>query len=561
MLSIRHDQYYSYADLTELLHDLEARHPALCRVESLGKSWEGRDVWLCTVTNQATGPDTEKPAFWVDGSIHAAELAPASACLYLVDYLLSRYFSDEQVMQCLDTRVFYICPRANPDGGEWALGTPPRTIRSSTRPWPYADEPVGEVVPDDIDGDGRVLWMRVPDPHGVWKIAEQDPRLLVRRDPIESGGQYFRIFPEGRVEGWDGLTLRARPPREGLDLNRNFPAGWQLESEQPGAGPYPTSEPEVRNLVDFIVRHPNITGGVSFHTFSGVLLRPFSHKPDDELPSEDLWTYQALGRRGTELTGYPAISVFHDFRYHPKKVITGAFDDWIYEHRGVFGWTVEIWSPRREAGLEVKDYYEWYREHPVEDDLALLRWSDQQLGGAGFVDWYPFEHPQLGRVELGGWATPHTLRNPPPQKLEAEIARFPAWLVWHLLVSPRLQLLEASASRLGPDTWRVRFAVVNGGWLPTYVTKRAQEAKLVRALSAEIELPEGAVLELGRPRVELGQLEGRAYKWAAPVPWLTDDTDDRTYAEWVVRSSEGGVVTLVARHERAGVVRAELRLE
>ncbi len=31
-----------------------------------------------------------------------------------------------------------------------------------------------------------------------------------------------------------------------------------------------------------------------------------------------------FGRKSTELTGYPTISIFHDFKYHPKEVITGG---------------------------------------------------------------------------------------------------------------------------------------------------------------------------------------------------------------------------------------------
>jgi len=111
---------------------------------------------------------------------------------------------------------------------------------------------------------------------------------------------------------------------------------WRTESEQSGAGPYPTSEPEVHNLVDFIAKHTNITGAVSFHTFSAVLLRPYDDRSDDEFPAEDLWTYKKIGDQGTKMTGYPNISVFHDFKYHPKTVTTGSFDTWIYDHFGVY---------------------------------------------------------------------------------------------------------------------------------------------------------------------------------------------------------------------------------
>ena len=61
----------------------------------------------------------------------------------------------------------------------------------------------------------------------------------------------------------------------------------------------------------------------------------------------------------------------------------------------------------------------------------------------------------------------------------------------------------------------------------------------------------------------LGQLEGRAYKPATPSSWAGwsgDVSDDRLKVEWVVRGGAGGVVQLTARHERAGVVRVQVRL-
>ncbi len=157
----------------------------------------------------------------------------------------------------------------------------------------------------------------------------------------------------------------------------------------------------MRAIVDFIAKHPNITGGITFHTWSGVLLRPYSHQPDDAFPAEDLWAYQKIGAKGTEITGYPNVSVYHDFKYHPKEYISGVFDDWMYDHLGVFAWTVEIWSPQRQAGITDYKFIDWYREHPVEDDLKLLKWSDEVLGGKGYVDWYEFDHPQAGQSGFG----------------------------------------------------------------------------------------------------------------------------------------------------------------
>jgi murein tripeptide amidase MpaA len=449
----------------------------------------------------------------------------------------------------------------NPDGAEWALADRPREIRSVTRPYPYDEDRVeGLAWGEDIDGDGRILQMRVEDPNGAWKAHPDDPRLMIRRDPIETSGKYYRILPEGELKNFDGTTINVYRPKESLDLNRNFPANWRTESEQRGAGEFPTSESESHNLVEFVTRHNNITGFISFHTMSGVLLRGFSDRPDDEQPTEDLWTYEKIGAKGTEITGYPNISTYHEFKYYPKQIITGAFDEWAYEHRGVFSWTVEFWSPMRQAGIENFKYIDWYREHPVEDDFKLLKWNDEVLKGKGFVDWHPYNHPQLGEVELGGWDSLHVWANVPLEFLEKEISPFPDWIVWHALISPKLALRETSITSLSADTFRVRVVVQNEGWLPTYVTKKALERKATRGVIAEIKLPKDAKLVSGNVREELGELEGRSYKTAS-VDETSEGTNERVKVEWVVKAKKGSRVKLTARHDRAGVVRTEVVLK
>ncbi len=554
------DRYYPYAELTDILHSLAEAHPELIQLRSIGKSYEGRDLWLVTATRLATGPADEKPAVWVDANIHATELSPSSAALYLLNKLVTEDGTNDDVTRALDTRTFYVLPRVNPDGAELAMQTPPRWLRSSARPYPFDEEPIEGLRREDIDGNGKLLSMRIMDPNGAWKAHPDEPRLLIRRDATETGGTYYRQLPEGRLTNFDGVQIKLQKTKEGLDLNRNFPSEWRPEGEQGGAGEFPASEPEVRAMVEFIVKHPNICGAVTFHTLSGVLLRPYGTKPDSDMIPEDLWAYEKIGAKGTELTGYPAVSVFHDFKYHPKEVITGVFDDWMYDHLGVFAWTTELWSPQRQAGIEGYKFIEWFREHPVEDDLKMIAWNDEKLDGLGFVPWTAFEHPDLGPVEIGGWDYAYCFRNPPPHLLEAEIAPHADWLLWQALITPKLELLSAEAKPLGGGLYRVRLVVQNTGWLPTHVSKRALERKSVRPLIAEITLPEGATLHTGKVREELGQLEGRVGKPASGFSPVADPTDDRAHCDWVVHAPDGGTVNLTARHPRAGVVRAEVKL-
>lgn len=557
----RFDVFYKHDDLTRLLQSYAQALPTLVEVRSIGKSHEGRDIWVVIITSKATGADVDKPAFWVDGNIHAAELTASTACLYWLHKLATGYAKDPQVTQLLDTRVVYIVPRLNPDGAELALADRPRHIRSSTRPYPWDEQPVDGLTVEDVDGDGRMLMMRVPDPHGTYKKCPDEPRLMVPRDPGEFGGEYYRLIPEGTLKNFDGLKIWVNPDREGLDLNRNFPAYWRQEFEQQGAGPYPTSEPEVRAMVDFITQHPNIGAAVSFHTHSGVILRPMGTQADDDMTPEDLWQYKRFSDLGAKLTGYPAISIFHDFKYHPKQVITGT-QDWVYEHLGALFWTVEIWAPNKEAGINDYQWIEWYRDHPVEDDKKLLKWSDEQCGGKAHVDWYPFNHPQLGRVELGGWDKMNYWRNPPAHLREREAARFPAWLQQIALSLPKLEVLRAEVRALGPDSWRVRFAVANSGYLPSYVTKRALERKTVRGVVFQILLPKGASLISGKERTKGTQLEGHAPKGSLQA-FMPDRniTGDRAMIEWIVKAPNGTIVGLTATADRAGTVRTEVTLD
>ena len=558
------DTFPRHPELTALLQAYAEARPDIVELRTIGRSHEGREIWLVVLTRRATGADTGKPAFWVDGNIHAAELTACTAALYYLHHLCAGDGADARITHLLDTRVIYLCPRLNPDGAELALAAVPRFIRSSTRPYPFDEHPVDGMTLQDVDGDGRVLYMRMPDPHGTYKKHPSEPRLMIPREPGEIGGEYWRVIPEGLIENWDGVRMRLNRDREGLDLNRNFPSQWRQEFEQLGAGPYPASEPEVRAMVDFCVAHPNIGAAVSFHTHSGVIIRPMGTTSDEDMTPEDLWMIKRLSAIGEQLTGYPAISGFHDFKYHPKEVITGT-QDWLYEHLGALCWTVELWAPNKEAGIEKYDWIHWYRDHPPEDDLKLLKWSDEQCDGQAHVDWKPFDHPQLGPVEIGGWDRMNFWRNPPPHLREREAARFPAWLTQLALALPRLEVLQARAEAIGDDggipTWRVRLAVANAGYLPAYVTRRAKERQVVRGTVFEITLPEGAALVAGKAREVAGHLEGHAPASSLQA-FLPDRelTADRALQEWIVRAPRGVVVTVSARADRAGAVQAEIEL-
>ena len=158
-------------------------------------------------------------------------------------------------------------------------------------------------------------------------------------------------------------------------------------------------------------------------------------------------------------------------------------------------------------------------------------------------------------------------RNPPPHLREREAARFPAWLTQLALSLPKLEMLQATCEPVGHDgsgdTWRVRLAVANAGYLPAYVTHRAKDRKVARGTVFEIALPDGVALAgLAKSR-EIGEhLEGHAPRNSLQA-FLPDRalTADRALQEWLVRGPKGATVTVSARADRAGAVSATVTLK
>jgi hypothetical protein len=552
------DRFLRYEELVEWLQRVAAEHPKLVALEPYGRSHEGRDLWLVTITDTATGAHDTKPAHWVDASIHAVELTATVAACFLIHRLVTGHAEgDAVVRRALATRTFYVVPRVNPDGAEWVLADRPRFRRSSTRPWPWrgdAREWPG-LTREDVDGDGRILQMRIADPNGGWMPHPDDERLMVHvpAEGAAPGTPTYRLLEEGLVHDYDGFTIPTPRPVEGLDLNRNFPAGWGTAI--PGSGDHPLSEPEIDALVRALSAHPNVCGYNAFHTSGGVLLRPSSTRPDSKLDPFDVWTWKQLGDRGKELTGYPHHSVYEDFTWDPDETMSGAADDWAFEHLGVYGWTTEFWDVVYAATGTKQSTHFWYTGPSDAEALAVLRWCDEHHPD-GHVAWYRFEHPSLGPVELGGWNDLTVWTNPPVTHLRDEVAGHADFAVYQALCAPAVEIVHTEVVALGGDTWRVEAGIANTGWVATDVTRWARKQQLVRPLVAELSGAGVTVLD-GQSRRQLGQLEGRA---ALRFRSANDGTPDRVLATWTVRAEPGTAAEVVATHPRAGTATAAVML-
>ena len=219
--NLHFDRYLTYTQLTDLLHDLVEAYPAYVRLHAIGASHRGRTVWLLEISNWATGDGSTKPGYYIDANIHAEEICGTSVAIYTAWTLLSEYGRDPLVTRLLDEQVFYIVPRVNPDGAEIVQTLPFYEWIGNGRYLPGGEQFGAGLHYADVNGDGLIVDMRIRDDAGEWKVSGQDPRLMLPREPDETGGVYYRIIPEGTLVGWDGGDFVVPRPQDG-NLNRNY---------------------------------------------------------------------------------------------------------------------------------------------------------------------------------------------------------------------------------------------------------------------------------------------------------------------------------------------------
>ena len=554
-VDIPFDSYHDYDAMTAHLQALAAAYPALCQLTSIATSFRGRKVWMATLTNPATGPAHEKPGFYIDAQIHAEEHATSATALYAIWYLLTHYGADEECTRLLDSQVFYVIPRINPDGADYSLKEPYHPWCGNGRFLPGEDR-IDGLIPQDINGDGYIVNMRVPDPKGEWKKSPTEPRLMVQREPGEDGGDYYRVYPEGLIRDYDGVHVKIVPGNDG-NMNRNFPINWS--PQEYGAGLYPFSEPEAMGMGQVILNHPNICGMCAYHTHGGIILRPSMMKMDAEMSPRDLALYKDLGAVGTRITGYPTISTYEDFTPDKSKARHGSLKDWVYEEMGIICFSTELWDLERTAGVEKTGYYN-LGPRDAETQERIFQWVLKNVGDHGFRDWEAYEHPQLGPVEIGGMVYIWSYRNPPGHLLQDICHRNTLFNLRHAAAAPRVVVDVLNVEALGADLFKVSAVVSNHGYLPTNLSDVAIQNDVAKPVTISI-VTEGAELVMNPGRAELGHLAGRnerRYNWS---PWGQQWSAVTKKVEWLVRSTGAGAsVTVTAASEKGGTNRRSLPL-
>lgn len=530
------NKYYDHGGITEICKKIAAAYPDLAKLESIGKSFEGRDIWMLTITNFKKGDEKTKPGMYIDGNIHSNEIQGAEFAMYTAWYLTESHADVKFIQELLEDKVFYLVPTINPDARDSYMHKPNSgsTPRSGVIPVDNdGDGIVNEDSFDDIDGDGNITFMRRKSTNGRFKVDPKDPRNMIQVGPDEKG-EYEFLGNEGIDNDGDGRVNEDGYTFE-YDPNRDWGWGWQPNYIQNGAYKYPFSLPENRAVMEFVMKHPNIAAAQSYHNAGGMILRgPGGQEDVNTYNAQDVAVYDAIAKKGEELIpGYKYLVVYKDL-YSAY----GGELDWFYAGRGVYTYSNELWTP----------YLMFMREGTREPfDNKTYDFDRYLLFQDAFVPWKEFDHPQYGKVEVGGFKK-NFGRAHPGFLLETDAHRNMAFTIYHCYHTPKLSVDTIKVRDLGDGLKEVTAVIYNERLMPTHSSqdvKNKIEVPDYVSIKTSGKVLAGMIVENADLNQTVEQRENPQTLEVANIPGLGTVT-----VRWIVQGA--GAVTVTVQSKKGG---------
>ena len=501
--------FYNYQEICAYLKAAQAEYPDLMELKSLATTDGGREIWGITLNKG--GNAEEKPAFYIQGGIHAQEGMGITCCLNFLWTVL------EQNQHILDKVAIYILPCVNPDGSDMCVTTG-FAIRSKMERV-YGRE--NAIVPQDLNGDGKILFMRWEDPDGYYVQLPECGNIMVPRRAGDKG-PFYSMDTEGIVENYNGGKLQ-RGFRD-LDFNRQYAGGW---IDNPNAGDFPGNHVEPRTIMKFLSTHSNIFLMMDIHCGTRALIYSVPSNITDNRFFHD------LAYLGSQITGIePVAGNVYGKRSDARPGNTpGTNRDYCNDSLGIPTMTVELGNGYNSLGMNAKEIFngDLYGRELISKIVAMHAEKGRTVG----VPWTKIKHPQLGDVEVGG-RDYHDAYFMDPDDMQDLLPKVADFFLRAIDMVPTLTFTHVTCEAMGEEIYRIRAGIINEGALNTKVLHGATGYHATRD-SIEFKV--------------VGATEILNCKGAEPVKSL--EPLETANAEWFVRAKPGDCITVKATFTKA----------
>ena len=331
------------AEIEARLLQLDSTETAV-EISTIGYSNSGLPIRCIQVAREGNIPIDTRTALLVVAGIDGDLLLGTEVATDLVSTLLE--MEPDATASLLQTHKLFIIPQVNPDAANFYFQPIQNEQRRTLTPTDDDNDGVhDEDGTEDLNGDGYITMMRVPDLEKAMYVADPDePRLHVSPEPLDGQSADFVLYSEGIDNDGDGKFNE--DGIGGVDLNKNFMHGYKYHGD--GAGVWQLCENESKALADFVLQHQEIAF-ILVYGQHDTLSKPFSENGNDpagapkKLAEGDVDLYKRISEKFVEITELTKVD---------QSSWDGSFVAWAYAQYGVPAFSTPLWTRPEQEKIE-----------------------------------------------------------------------------------------------------------------------------------------------------------------------------------------------------------------
>lgn len=497
--------YSTHAQLSTRLKTLSSKYATTVKLESIGKSKGGKDIFVLTLSK---GDASNKPAIAILAGADGAHLAGTEVALQLAE----KFVASDSLAKVLESKTFYIIPSINPDAQEQFSAK--LKFERSGNDVDTDDDRDGRLNEDpfeDLNNDGQITWMRIEDPTGSYIISKEDPRVMVKADPSKGEVGKYILLSEGIDNDKDGVFNEDGVGGVNIDKNGTYDYPFFTQ----GSGEYAASESETKALLDFLYTSKNIYAVFTFGPANNLseATKFDKSKTLKRIVTGILEKDASVGEQITKL--YNTQTGLKDAPAMPQT--KGNLSQTAYYHYGRLSFSTPTWWAPKVSALkdstkkEVKDI-----KASDNEDIRFLKWADAQQLKGSFVSWQKINHPDFPNqtVEVGGIA-PYAKLNPPISYLNEATDKHIKFFKAFASQMPDVQILNIKTESVSAGLTRVTVQVTNKGLLPTG-SEIGDRVRWVQKVRTEVKTSSSQTIISGKKvnlRGAMSAGESQEYSW------------------------------------------------